>query len=104
MDLSALIFGLSPQYVGELTVDNTPGGVGFDPAKLTYKSLPAELVRVTAEGGDFRATEIGVPTTTFGDLLGDRDEFFVPGEDAIRNWRAIRVGAVNAKLTYHVYF
>lgn len=104
MDFKALL-GLTPQYYGELTVDATPGGVGFDAAKLTWNGMPCKLVRATAEGGDFRAKETGeAPTTISGDLLIDGDEIFVPGEEAARNFRAIRTGGTNATLRYHVYF
>lgn len=105
MDLKFYLTQLSPIYYGDLTVDGTVGGVGFDPAKLVYKGMAAKLVRVTAEGGDFRTKEVpAAPTANSGDLLGDGDEFFVPGVDAINNFRAIRVGAFNATLRYHVYF
>jgi hypothetical protein len=104
MDLKFFLMMLSPKAYGDLTVDNTVGGVGFDPAKLSYNDMAAKIVRVTAEGGDFRTKECGVVTTASGDLLGDGDEFFVAGEEAIQNWRAIRVAGMNATLRYHVYF
>jgi hypothetical protein len=105
MELTALLLNLTAKQYGELTVGDTVGGIGFDPVKLTWRGLPAKLVRVTAEGGDFRSKEVPEPpTASSGDLLGDGDEFFVPGEDAINNWRAIRVGGTNATLRYHVYF
>jgi hypothetical protein len=105
MDLKSLLANLTPKEYGDLTVDDTVGGVGFDPAKLTWQSLPAKVVRVTTEGGDFRYKEVSEPpTASSGDLMSDGDEFFVAGEGAVKNFRAIRVGAVNAALRYHVYF
>lgn len=105
MDLKFFLMFLSPQDYGDLTVDDTPGGRGFDPAKLTLRGQPAKFVRATAEGGDFRCKEVSeAPTATSGDLYGDGDEIIVAGEDAVRNFRAIRAGASNATLRYHVYF
>ena len=104
MDLKFYLSQLSPQYYGDLTVDDTAGGVGFDPALLTWNSQPARVVRATVEGGDFRCKEVGVPTAASGDLYGDGDEILVAGEVAIKKFRAIRTGALDATLRYHVYF
>lgn len=105
MNLKFYLSQLTPIYYGDLTVDATEGGVGFDPAKLTHDGMPAKLVRFTTEGGDFRSKEVAeAPTASSGDLGEDGDENFVAGEQAINNFRAIRIGATNATLRYHVYF
>ena len=104
MDLKFYLSQLSPQYYGDLTVDDTAGGVGFDSSHLIWNGQPAKVVRATVEGGDFRCKEVGAPTPASGDLYGDGDEILVAGEDAIKNFRAIRTGALDAILRYHVYF
>lgn len=102
--INLLLQNLVAKYYGDLTVDNTPGGVGFDPAKLTWEGFPAKVVRCSLEGGDSRSKETGVPTATSGDLWIDGDKFLVVGEESVRNFRAIRTGDTNGTVRYHVYF
>lgn len=105
MDLSFFLQNLTPKAYQDLTVDDTAGGVGFDPDTLVWQGLRAKIVRVTVEGGDLRSKEVAeAPTAASGDLHVDGDEFFVPGNEAIHNFRAIRTGAENATLRCHVYF
>ncbi|MHB9075794.1 MAG: hypothetical protein ACYC6G_20015 [Desulfobaccales bacterium] len=103
MDFMLFMQNMSAKAYGDRTVDDTVGGVGFDPALLTWQGLSAKLVRCTLEGGDIRTKEVGAPTASSGDLRVDADEFFVPGLSA-RDFRAIRAGSTNATLRYHVYF
>jgi len=105
MDAALFLTGLTCRYYGDLTVDDTPGGVGFDANKLDWNGLPPKLVTVNVEGGDFRYRENGgSPTADSGVLRMDGDEFIVPGPDGAKNFRAIRTGAVDATLRYQVYF
>jgi hypothetical protein len=105
MDLTFFLQSVTPKAYEDLTVDDTAGGVGFGPDKLVWGGVPAKIVRVTVEGGDLRSKEVAeAPTATSGDLHVDGDEFFVPGTEAIKNFRAIRTGAENATLRCHVYF
>jgi len=104
MNLKMLLQNLAPKAYGDLAVDGTVGGVGFDPAKLVWQGVRAKVVRCTLEGGEIRAKEVGAPTAVSGDRLSDGDEFFVAGTEAINNWRAIRTGTVSGTIRYHVYF
>lgn len=105
MDSAAFLTGLTCRYYGDLTVDDTPGGVGFDPDKLSLDGLPPKLVVVNVEGGDFRYRENGGdPAANSGVLRVNGDEFLVPGPEGARNFRAIRTGIQNSTLRYHVYF
>lgn len=92
------------KYDGDLTVDNTPGGVGFDPAKLAWEGFSAKAVQCSLKGGDIHTKEVGVVTAASGDLWTDGDKFTVIGEEGIRNFRAIRTGETNGALHYTVYF
>lgn len=104
MDFKVFMTGLIPKYEGELIVDDTPGGVGFDPAKLAWQGFPAKMVQCTLEDGDIRCKEVGVPTSTSGELQVGGNKFFVVGEESINNFRAIRVGDLNGAIFYQVFF
>jgi hypothetical protein len=85
----------SPQEFGELIVDATPGGVGFDPAKLVKNEVWAKAVRCNLEGADIRHREDagGAPTAAVGIPRSGGDEFWVTGEAAVTQFRAIRNAA-----------
>lgn len=102
MDFKAMIESPA-QYYGDLTVDDTPGGVGFNTSHLVWNGMPPKLVRCALEGGDIRAKEVGTPTAMSGELLSEGDEFFVPGP-AAHSFRAIRTGTEDGVIRYHVYF
>lgn len=104
MDLKAFFADLVEGHLGILTVDNTSGGVKFDPDKLVYQGETPTVVRCTLEGGDIRyRTDPEIGAAASGDLMINGDEWFVPGLVA-HQFRAFQVTVTPGVIRYHVYF
>lgn len=85
---------LVPQEFGELLVDATAGGVGFDAAKLSHNAVLAKAVRCNLETATVRYREDGgAPSAAVGIRRVNSDEFWVCGQQALKQFRAIRPGA-----------
>lgn len=104
-NISMSILGYTPQEFGELTVDDTEGGVGFDPDKLLKNGVLAKAVRCNLETADIHYREDGgIPTTNSGVPRSIGDEFWICGQQGLNQFRAIQSGENSAKLTYTVFF
>jgi len=88
--------------VTPVTVDNTAGGVSLGTVPGTAKTALIQNngaeIRIRVDGG--------APTTVVGFLVADGDtiEFFDDDyETSLRNFRAIRTGAVSSTLTIQYF-
>jgi len=82
--------GCEPQEFGELAVDDAAGGVGFDSAKLLKDGVFAKAARCNLEVVNIRYREDGgAPTGASGVPRTDGDEFWVCGQQGLRQFRAI---------------
>lgn len=87
-----------------LTIDNTAGGVGFTAGKLlSTQHGVARGVFCTLESGQIRFTLDGTaPTTLIGHLLEIGQSLTLENVGDLKNFKAIRTGAVSGslKVTY----
>lgn len=104
-NISMSILGYTPQEFGELTVDDTLGGVGFPPDKLLKNGVFAKAVCCNLETADIRYREDGgAPTAASGVPRQDGGEFWICGQQAMTQFRAIRQEDISGKINYTVYF
>jgi hypothetical protein len=96
-NISLSLQGFAPQDYGELMVGDDAGGVGFDQAKLLKNGVFAKAARCNLETADVRYREDGgAPTAASGIPRVNSDEFWVCGQQALNQFRAIRSAAAAA--------
>jgi hypothetical protein len=111
VNINQVIAGVLQPYAFEsITIDDTVGGVGLTASKYKPGNDPnngnasrdAARVFITVETAACRYNYDGTaPTSTTGHLLGAGDVITLVGDDAIRNFRAIRTGASSTlQVTY----
>jgi len=94
-----------PQQMGELTVDATPGGVGFDLEMLQRDGFWAQAACCHLEGGAIRYREDGgAACATAGITRRPGNVFWVRGAAALQQFRAAPQTEEAAKISFTLYF
>ncbi len=78
----------------------------ISPTSGPYAGMTAQAVLVSLEGGEirFRLDGLGPPTTTHGHILTSGDALLITGNQAINQFRAVRLGDTDGTLQVTYFY